>query len=88
MKINGNAVRVGNLLHHDSKLWLVTKTHHTQPGKGGAYMQVEMKCLTDGTKTNERFRSAETVERVHLEDRPYQYLYANDDDLIFFWMVK
>ncbi len=83
MKIHGNAVRCGNVLNHQSKLWVVTKTQHTQPGKGGAYMQVEMKCLTDGTKTNERFRSSETVERVYLEERPYQYLYTVDEDLIF-----
>jgi elongation factor P len=39
------------------------KIQHTQPGKGGAYMQVEMKNLIDGRKNNVRFRSAETVER-------------------------
>lgn len=83
MKISGNAVRVGNILEYNGKLWAVTKTQHTQPGKGGAYMQVEMKALIEGTKLNERFRSAETVERVHLEARPYQYLYAEGDDLIF-----
>lgn len=83
MKINGNAIRVGNILEFEGKLWVVTKTQHTQPGKGGAYMQVEMKALLEGTKTNQRFRSAETVERVSLDQRPYQYLYAEGDDLVF-----
>lgn len=83
MKINGIEIRVGNILDYEKKLWVVTKTQHTQPGKGGAYMQVEMKALLEGTKLNQRFRSAETIERVHLEERPYQYLYAEGDDLIF-----
>ena len=82
MKINGNAIRVGNILEFEGKLWVATKTQHTQPGKGGAYMQVEMKALLEGTKINQRFRSAETVERVHLDARPYQFLYAEGNDLV------
>lgn len=83
MKINGNAIKIGNVIEFEGKLWVAVKTQHTQPGKGGAYMQVELKNLTEGTKTNVRFRSAETVERVHLDTQPYQYLYAEGDDLIF-----
>jgi elongation factor P len=83
MKISGNAVRVGNVIEYEGKLWVAVKTQHTQPGKGGAYMQVELKNLTEGTKTNVRFRSAETVERVSLDVQPYQYLYADGNDLIF-----
>lgn len=83
MKINGNSVRVGNVLEYEGRLWAVLKTQHTQPGKGGAYMQVEMKSLVEGTKTNVRFRSAEQVELIHLEQNPYQFLYAEGDSLIF-----
>ena len=83
MKISGNAIRVGNVIEHEGKLWVAVKTQHTQPGKGGAYMQVELKSLIEGTKTNIRFRSAEQVERVFLDAQPYQYLYAEGDDLIF-----
>lgn len=83
MKISGNAVKVGNVIEHEGRLWVAVKTQHTQPGKGGAYMQVELKSLIEGTKTNVRFRSAEQVERVFLDAQPYQYLYAEGDDLIF-----
>jgi len=83
MKINGNTIRPGNILEYEGKLWAVLKTQHTQPGKGGAYMQVEMKTLIGSTKTNVRFRSDEKVERVFLEELPYQYLYLDGDDLIF-----
>ncbi len=83
MKINGNTIRPGNVLEFEGKLWVVLKTQHTQPGKGGAYMQVEMKTLVGSTKTNVRFRSAETVERVFLDELPYQYLYEDGDDVVF-----
>jgi len=83
MKINGNAIRPGHVIEHKGRLWVAVKVQHTQPGKGGAYAQVELKDVRNGTKLNERFRSAETVERVRLDERDYQYLYAEDDALTF-----
>ncbi len=83
MKINGNEIRPGNVSEHKGGLWVAVKTQHVKPGKGGAFAQVELKNLIDGTKLNERFRSAETVERVRLEQKEYQYLYAEGDSVTF-----
>lgn len=79
MKIDGNAIRPGNVIEHKGGLWRAVKIQHTQPGKGGAYLQVELKNLRDATKLNERFRSSEKVEKVRLEQKDYQYLYAEGD---------
>ena len=76
MKINGNAVRPGMVIEHQGILWRAVKIQHTQPGKGGAYLQVELNDIRRGTKLNERFRSSETVERVRLDQKEYQFLYA------------
>ena len=83
MKISGVDIRPGNILEYEGGIWKVAKIQHTQPGKGGAYMQVEMKNLQDGRKTNVRFRSADTIERVRLDQKGYQYLYADGDMLVF-----
>ncbi|WP_374763225.1 elongation factor P [Yunchengibacter salinarum] len=83
MKIDGNAIRPGNVIEHKGELWRATKIQHTQPGKGGAYLQVELKSLIGNTKLNERFRSSEKVEKVRLEQRPYQFLFADDDMFTF-----
>ncbi len=83
MKINGNAIKIGNVIEHKGGLWRAVKTEHTQPGKGGAYLQVELKNLKDGSKLNERFRASENVERARLEQRPYQFLFGDDDKLTF-----
>src|ERR1043166_1183980 len=83
MKISGVDIRPGNILEYEGGIWKVAKTQHTQPGKGGAFMQVEMKNLVDGRKTNVRFRSADTVERVRLDTKDFQYLYHDGDDLVF-----
>ena len=81
MKINGIDIRPGNIIEHQGRLWVAVKIQHTQPGKGGAYMQVELKDIRSGTKMNERFRSSETVERVRLDERSYQFIFATGDDL-------
>jgi len=83
MKIDGNQIKVGNILEINSKLWRVLKTQHTQPGKGGAYLQVEMKEIREGTKMNERFRSSESVERAILDEKICQYLYSENNKFIF-----
>jgi elongation factor P len=83
MKIDGNSIRPGNIIEHQGRLWRAVKTQHVKPGKGGAFLQVELKDIRDGTKLNERFRSSETVERVRLDQKDYQYLYADGDNYTF-----
>ena len=83
MKINGNEIKPGNVIEHDGGLWVAVKTMAVKPGKGGAFNQVELKNLINGTKLNERFRSSETVEKVRLEQKDFQFLYAEGDALIF-----
>ncbi len=81
MKIDGNEIRPGHVLEHKDRLWMVVRAEHVKPGKGPAYQQVELKDLVDGTKLNERFRAAETVERVRLEENAYQFLYEEGGQL-------
>ena len=83
MKINGNAIRPGNVIEHQDRVWRAIKIQHTQPGKGGAYLQVELKDLRSGTKLNERFRSSETVERLSLAQKEHQFLFADGDMYTF-----
>src|SRR5438132_12690423 len=83
MKISGVDIRPGNIIEYEGGIWRAVKIQHTQPGKGGAYMQVELKNLIDGRKNNVRFRSAETVERVRLDTKDFQFLFADSDMLTF-----
>ena len=83
MKISGVDIRPGNIIEYENGIWRAVKIQHTQPGKGGAYMQVELKNLRDGRKNNVRFRSAETVERVRLDTKDFQFLFKDGDQLTF-----
>ena len=83
MKINAGEIRVGMLLEYKNDLWLVLKTQHVKPGKGGAFAQVEMKSVGKNTKLNERFRSNETVEKATVEETNFNYLYSDEDNYFF-----
>ena len=60
MKINGNAVRVGNVIEHNGRLWVTVKTSSGKPEKA-AHLTVELKDLRNGSKLNERFRADEML---------------------------
>ncbi len=83
MKINAIDIKPGNVLEYQGKLWLVLKRELVQPGKGGAFAQVEMRDLRGGTKLNDRFRTQETVERVRLDEKEMQFLFVENDQATF-----
>ena len=83
MRINGNAIRPGNVVEHKGGLWRAVKIAHTQPGKGGAYLQVELRNLRDGSKLNERFRASENVEKIRLDQKDHQFLFGDGDSFTF-----
>ena len=83
MKINAGEIRTGMLLEYKNDLWLVLKTQHVKPGKGGAFAQVEMKSVNKNTKLNERFRSSDTLEKASLDEVKYNFLYEDETDYYF-----
>ena len=83
MKINGNAIRPGNIIEHQNQQWRAIKCVAVKPGKGGAFNQVELKNLENGSKLNERFRANEVVEKLIINTKKYQYLYSSEDMLTF-----
>ncbi|MDC0227845.1 elongation factor P [Alphaproteobacteria bacterium] len=83
MKVNGNTIKPGNVIEHKNGLWVAVKTSHVKPGKGGAFAQIELRNLKDGTKLNERFRSSENIEKVILEETSHVFLYKENENLIF-----
>lgn len=83
MKVQAITVRAGNVLEHEGKLWVVAKSEIYQPGKGASVVQVEMRDVRSGYKTNVRFRTQESVERVRLDQAKCTFMYAEGDDYHF-----
>src|SRR5579864_2096451 len=82
MKQQANLIRAGQVIEHEGNRWTVLKQQIITPGKGGAFIQVEMRNLKTGNKTNERWRTADTVERLTTEDRDYTYSYTDGTNLV------
>ena len=83
MKISASEIKPGSIIEYKNDLWRCLKSQAVKPGKGGAFNQVELKSITKGTKLNERFRSSETIEKASLDEREYQYLYPENENLVF-----
>ena len=83
MKINANDLKIGNIIQHNNSLWKVAKLSHTQPGKGGAYIQAELKNISNQSKLNERFRSSESLEKIRAEEINHQFLFRSGEDFTF-----
>ena len=83
-KVLATEIRIGSLIERDNRIWRVLKCYHVHVGgRGGAFMQVEMKDIEAGTKTNQRIRTDEKVERTFVESREMTFLYANGSHFVF-----
>ncbi|XP_052194426.1 uncharacterized protein LOC127802562 isoform X5 [Diospyros lotus] len=81
-KYRGSDVKPGNVIEKKGKIYQVLKAQHTVQGRGGACIQVELRDVDSGNKINERFRTDEAIERVFVEEKPYTYLYTEDDVVV------
>jgi elongation factor P len=82
MKQQANLIRAGQVIEHDGRRWTVLKQQIITPGKGGAFIQVEMRDLKTGNKTNERWRTADTVERLMTDNKEFTYSYTDGDNIV------
>ncbi len=83
MKVNANTLRPGHVIEHNNKLWVVIRSQIMIPGKGAAVVHIDMRDARTGTKSNERFRTQETVEKVRLEEAEMQYLFNDGETYTF-----
>jgi elongation factor P len=82
MKQQANLIRAGQVIEHDGRRWTVIKQQIISPGKGGAFIQVEMRDLKTGNKTNERWRTADTVERLITDEKELTYSYTDGSNIV------
>jgi elongation factor P len=83
VKVIASSLRKGNVVDKDGKLYSILFVENIHPGKGTPVTQLDMRRISDGVKVSERYRTTETVERAHVEDRPYTYLYQDDEGFHF-----
>ncbi len=67
------------IIVHAGELYRVTAVHHLTPGNKRGFMQTKMKSLRTGIGTEYKFRSEDRVDQAILDNRQFQYLYAEGD---------
>ncbi|MEI7806549.1 MAG: elongation factor P [Hyphomicrobiales bacterium] len=83
VKVIASSLRKGNIVDIDSKLYVVMSAENFHPGKGTPTTQVDMRRISDGVKTQQRYKTTDQVERAHVEDHEFNYLYKDGDGFHF-----
>ena len=83
MKVIASQIRKGNVVEVDGQLYAVLSSENFHPGKGTPTTQIDMRRISDGIKTTQRYKTTEQVERAFVEDHDYQYLYSDNDGFTF-----
>jgi elongation factor P len=83
VRVIASSVRKGNILEIDGQLYAVISAESFFPGKGTPTTQIDMRRISDGVKTTQRYKTTEQVERAFVEDREHTYLYQDGDNYVF-----
>ena len=78
-----NDMRVGWVISHNGKRYSVTSITKVKPGKGGAFVQADLRDIDSGNKGGDRWRAEDKVEKLMVEDLDCQYLYSDGTDAFF-----
>ncbi|XP_031483803.1 uncharacterized protein LOC116253146 isoform X1 [Nymphaea colorata] len=81
-KVLGTDIRLGNIIQRKGRIYQVLKAQHTQHGRGGATIQVELRDVDSGNKVTERFRTDEAIERVFVEEKSFTFLYQEGESVM------
>jgi len=83
VKVIASSLRKGAVVEIGGHLYAILSAENIHPGKGTPVTQVDMRRISDGVKVSERWRTTEQVERAHVEDREYTFLYEDGEGFHF-----
>src|SRR6201997_970831 len=79
VKVIASSLRKGNIVDLDGRLYVILTAENIHPGKGTPVTQVDMRRLSDGVKSSQRYKTTDQVERAHVEEREFQFLYHDGE---------
>ncbi|NCY24543.1 MAG: elongation factor P, partial [Alphaproteobacteria bacterium] len=81
-KMQANQMRAGMVIEFEGQRWTILRQNIMIPGKGNAIIQVDMRNIKTGSKKDQRWRTADTVERLQTEDKEFTFSYAEGENLV------
>ncbi|QQA42919.1 elongation factor P [Pelagovum pacificum] len=82
-KVIASQLRKGNVVDIDEKLYVILRAENFHPGKGTPVTQIEMRRISDGVKVSDRWKTTDSVERAHVEQKEFQFLYEDGEGYHF-----
>lgn len=76
-------IKNGLCINHNHDLYQIIEFLHVKPGKGPAFVRTKIKSLTNGKVLDHTFPAGHKIDPVRIENRNYQYLYAEGDTYHF-----
>src|SRR5918912_1457242 len=83
MAIPATQLRPGMIIKHNNDLHTVFSVAHRTPGNLRAFIQAKLRNLRTGAMFEHRFRSADAVDRVIVDEAEMEYLYTDGSDYFF-----
>jgi elongation factor P len=83
VKVIASSLRKGNIVDLEGRLYVILTAENIHPGKGTPVTQVDMRRLSDGVKSSQRYKTTDSVERALVEEREFQFLYQDGDGFHF-----
>ena len=83
MSIPATQLRPGMIIRHNNDLHSVFSVEHRTPGNLRAFIQAKLRNLKSGAMFEHRFRSADAIEKVVVDEVAMDFLYADGDDYYF-----
>ena len=83
VSVIASSIRKGNVVEKEGKLYVVIRAENIHPGKGTPVTHLEMRRISDGVKTNERYKTTDSVEKAFIDEGKYNYLYQDGENYVF-----
>jgi elongation factor P len=80
--INATQVRAGMIINFEGELCRVVSVEHQTPGNLPARIVTKMKRLKDGLNRENRFGSADKIDKASLEQHKMEFLYEDGGNIV------
>ena len=83
MAITATQMRPGMIIKHNNDLHLVFSVEHRTPGNLRAFIQAKLRNVRTGAMFEHRFRSADPIDKINVDEVAMEFLYQDGDDYYF-----
>jgi elongation factor P len=83
MAIPATQLRPGMIIKHNNDLHTVFSVAHRTPGNLRAFIQAKLRNIRTGAMFEHRFRSADSLEKINVDEVEMEYLYNDGDNYYF-----